>query len=168
MAYLNLEPFLPPIEHKAWARAVKRGGFYSGNAATYSQLSTHVRAFTETRCNGFDREPGDLQRYDLNSWRAGVMPQHVASEVRRLLRNQSGWLYCIVHWTGKHRTIHGWILMDHRQNECLFRTYPASRKSESCMAYALRLIELDAIRYNCIRANHCFEATLDRLHPTIN
>jgi hypothetical protein len=168
MTMKHYDPRLfPEITHKAWAAKVSENGFYTGNAISDAGVSFFVRSFRETSSNHFTFEPGHLQDYDLNQF-GNLLPGHIRSTVKQLLRDQGGVLYCVRHYAGKRREdrrVHGWILMDWHENEVLFRTWAESDKSESCMRYALSVIHHHAVWSNGVRARHCYERAMAARNP---
>jgi hypothetical protein len=154
--------FLPAVTHKAYTKALSDFEFSTGNVISDAQLSMHIRAWNETECNGFTFEQGHMQQSDLKPF--AHLPYHVRKIVYQKLKTQSGWLYEVRHSVrrdGKlNRVTHGWILMDKHNNEILFRTFGNSEKSESCIARAVKAIELEAIHSNTMRAENAFGEVL--------
>jgi hypothetical protein len=101
-----------------------------GNVWANTQFSNYIRPRDEIECNGFVSPPGHLQNYDLGAYSA--MPQHVESEVRKLVdTHHGGILYEFRHFRGKQKVIDGYILTD-RQYHLLSR-WPLSSKANQIL-----------------------------------
>lgn len=79
----------------------------TGNVIGHVQLSFHVRAYTETECNGFVRPPGHLRSFDMKKWR---LPTDVRDRVLKETETTSVWLYEFRHWTAKGKIVHGYVI----------------------------------------------------------
>ena len=80
----------------------------TGNVYSGTQTSSFVRPLTETKCNGFDFEPGHLRSFDLGNW--PHMPSYVRDEVLRRTGTESVIVYEFFHYVGRKKTTHGWVL----------------------------------------------------------
>ena len=54
-------------EHKTFNRQTQC--ISTGNIVSNTLLGWYIRPFNETKCNGFDFEPGNLQKADLKTFR---------------------------------------------------------------------------------------------------
>jgi len=97
--------------HKTFDRQVDC--ISTGNVIGHVQLSFHIRAYTETECNGFTRPPGHLRAFDLKTWN---LPIRVRDRVLKETEDKSVWLYEFRHWTGNRKIVHGYVITsyDHR------------------------------------------------------
>lgn len=118
---------LPPARMKALARyadgPVRTGhaifdrranmvaGLHRGNAVTALQLSNYIRAHRQVACNGFIFNPGELQSFDLQRFRAS-MPLGVMRQVEEMTAEREAVLYQVSHYSGNTRHVHGWICTD--------------------------------------------------------
>jgi len=87
----------------------------TGNVYGTCQKSSYIRAYDETKCNGFTSPPGQLRSFDLKQFKD--IPFWVCKEVEELTKSEGGILYEIRHWGKrvnhsdyKRKFIHGYIL----------------------------------------------------------
>lgn len=63
----------------------------TGNVVAHTQLSGYVRPKDETECNGFVRDEGVLQKYDLEQgFLSSFIPHHFKSDVAELADENGG------------------------------------------------------------------------------
>jgi hypothetical protein len=143
------------IEHRKWAAMVARFDISQGNVISDAQHSRFIRPRSQTECNGFHNAPGALQRFDFDGFGPNL-PGFVRQAVEEHLATAYGVLYHIRHYDRRRLVSHGWFLTDYHGGELLWRSYPTSRKSESCMSYAIGKIGVDAIKDNTRRAEWAY------------
>lgn len=112
--------------HQAFNREANhpmRGYIGTGNVISGVQRSTFVRAHSQTRCNGFDFQPGELRAADLKMFRK-TMPANMLRRVEELSADRDLIVYEFRSPMagGKHNT-HGWLITDthyrHLETACL-------------------------------------------------
>jgi|CZKV01.1.fsa_nt_gi hypothetical protein len=85
-----------------------------GNIHADGQYGNFIRAFTETRCNGFTFSPGYLRDSDLRTFKEEFrLPAHVLAAVLRDTHHDGGVLYVFWHgskYSRRGRTVHGYLL----------------------------------------------------------
>lgn len=87
----------------------------TGNLIANTVLGAHIRPYNETRImNGEHREPGYLQRWDLENF--SNLPLHVRLIVQAYGADNGTYLYRFHHFNNRKKIIHGYILTsdDHR------------------------------------------------------
>jgi hypothetical protein len=91
--------------------------------------------------NGFYYKEGELQKEAIKKFKA---PQYINSLIQKYGKYATTWIYKIRHFRGDQEIIHGFIIT--RENpesglqECVFRTYPNTQKSEWCIEQSLKKI----------------------------
>lgn len=80
----------------------------TGNVISDAQFSSFIRAHACTECNGFTREPGHLQAFDLRPFASA--PRSVLRRVRERATTESVILYRVRHWRGEREIVHGYII----------------------------------------------------------
>lgn len=72
----------------------------TGNVLATTQYSKEVRAYSEIDRSGYvPQTPGYLQEFDLEHFKNHYhLPARTLNQVRRHLREQSGWLYLFRHY----------------------------------------------------------------------
>lgn len=70
-----------PKPSKAIQRIVGEQGCHHGNACTDAQFSWHIRAFSDTSCNGFNFLPGSLRESDLKPFSRYIEATELAARV---------------------------------------------------------------------------------------
>ena len=131
--------------HKTYDRAT-HGYISTGNVISGGQYSTYVRGYKETECNGIINEPGHLQRFDLDSF---TWADSYFREKMRILAGgaKSVIAYCIRHYNGDNRMIHGYIITDTDYNVLWWRVNNNTNKSYSIMLTAIKAVGDDAKAY---------------------
>jgi hypothetical protein len=114
--------------------------FMKGNVISDHQFSSFIRPRQNRECNGFIRDEGVLQRFDLNNLPAYFGPvKHIAVSYADRLA-ESVILYCFRHFNGpsgnRHPVIKGFLLTD-RQYRHLWHRLTLSPGATSVMAAAL-------------------------------
>lgn len=105
-----------------------------GNCIANTQLSSYVRPFSETECNGFKREPGHLQNWDLNEGFAQRFPDFVKKWIRdsEYCKTKSVIAYEFFYYTpGENRIPIGWVITSgHDDGYKLLNKWYADHKSK--------------------------------------
>jgi len=118
------------------------GGTYGvGNVWADTQFSNYIRSRQQTECNGFTREPGHLQDFDLKGY-PELSPKHRAQVSALVDQNGGGVLYRIQHVVPArypkpaHRLVHGHILtnLQHKPVLMIRDGSPSARKSVSVLS----------------------------------
>ena len=99
--------------HKTFNRQVSMIG--TGNQIGNTILSSYIRPYDRTECNGRHNLPGHLQEYDLG-WIVKEAPEIAKDWVRQHGKTQSFILYLFFHWRNGNRIIHGAIITDGEHN----------------------------------------------------
>lgn len=100
---------------KAFAK--QTSGLGTGNVWGSTQFSSFIRPYTQTECNGYTREPGHLQDFDLNSFKS-YLPRWVIERVKDLAKEKSVILYMFFHHTPdrSRKIIDGVVVSDDNYN----------------------------------------------------
>lgn len=105
---------IKPTGHKTFDVMAAKDYIGTGNVFSNIQRSGYVRAFNNLECNGFDRQPGELQAFDLKSWvenRNFQTPKHILRFVREVAVNDSVILYMFRHFNSrKEMVVHGFAV----------------------------------------------------------
>jgi len=121
-----------------------------GNIYANTMIGTHIRAYTDTECNGLTSPPGHLRSFDLTPWRGTRrIPRQVLDRVKKETENTDIWLYQFFHSKGRKKISHGFVLAakDHT-HIATFVTGP-TYKSEWVMMearkYVCNVVKDDAV-----------------------
>jgi len=87
----------------------------TGNQIGNTVLSSFIRPFNRTKCNGFTNPPGHLQEYDLGNIVKEV-PRVVKEWVREHGKKRWFIVYFFFHWRRGKRIIHGAVITDKEHN----------------------------------------------------
>jgi len=114
---------MKPTGHKTFDRAIGKIGVMGGNVIGDAQLSSFIRPFTETTCNGLNMRPGELQNFDLEPFLRpdNRMPASFEKAVREKTQSRSAVLYQFFHRASKtgRRITHGYLLIRQASEEGL-------------------------------------------------
>lgn len=90
-------------------------GNHSGNGV----FSGFIRARSETECNGFVKDPGVLQDFDLDVFtRNCLIIPNTAQMVRNILKDRGGCLYVFFVGRREKRRVFGCVLTDNDGKSC--------------------------------------------------
>jgi len=81
----------------------------TGNVIANTQISSHVRPYTEVECGGQTFKPGHLRDYDLRAF-THLISRRVRWWITENTRTESCWLYVFFHHDGEQRIIHGCVI----------------------------------------------------------
>jgi len=123
--------------HKTFNRQVSM--ITTGNQIGNTVLSSYIRPYNETKCNGFTRSPGHLQEYDLGCF-VKEAPGMAKDWVREHGREKSFILYLFFHWRNQERIIHGVIITDDEHNHAKTFYFRRGYKSESVIDEARKYV----------------------------
>lgn len=106
-------PKLKPTGHKGFDHAAAECGVMRGNVTSGTQCSTYIRPFNQTECNGFTREPGVLQDFDLKPWLAAPNlrpPKFIIDFIKREPVDKALILYAFFHYRDGKISVHGYVV----------------------------------------------------------
>jgi len=123
-------------EHKTFNRQTDI--ITTGNVLADTLLGWYIRPVNETKCNGYDFTPGDLQKADLKFF------YHVPEVVRQYInykgKQQKMILYELRHWNGKRKTVHGYIITDDKHEFLNCFVIQHGHKSSSIIEEAIKYL----------------------------
>ena len=128
--------------HKTFNRQCECLGI--GNVWGTCQISSYVRPYTETECNGRENAPGHLQKFDLDQFKD--IPSHVRREVEQMTRAIGGILYEIRHWgrrisyDRRQKFIHGYILTARHDDAIPYRHLKTFQLRHGLKSYRIMAI----------------------------
>ena len=124
--------------HKTFNRQC--GYITKGNQIGDVVLSSYVRAFNETKCNGFTNPKGHLQEYDLN-WLLKDLPSFVKDWIRKNAVTRSVIGYYFFYRKNGCKIPIGYVVTDTKYN--LLRKFPCGgAKEQSALDEAVKYITI--------------------------
>ena len=123
--------------HKTFNRQISM--ITTGNQIGNTVLSSYIRPYNKTECNGFTRPLGHLQEYDLG-WIVKEAPEIVKDWVRQHGREKSFIVYLFFHWRNGTRIIHGAVITDSEHNHARTFYLRSGYKSQSIIDEARKYI----------------------------
>lgn len=78
-----------------------------GNVIGNTQVSFHIRPYSETECNGRVSASGHLRDWDLNQWRTERVPAGLRKFIESVTLEEGVWLYHFFHF-GRRRYTPNW------------------------------------------------------------
>ena len=137
------------IIDSGWKEFDRQTNFLAtGNVIANTQISSFIRPWCETECNGFTRREGELMKYDLNQFGKWHIPADLLVTIKDKNRKESVILYLFYTMT-KDRYVKpfGWVLTtkDHRYiNSRVIREWGESYvKRSAALSEAIRYITID-------------------------
>lgn len=131
--------------HKTYDRA-SHGYITVGSVVSGGQYSTYIRGYKEVECNGYMSEQGHLQKFDLDSFKWAN--SYFRDKIRELASGSDSVIaYCIRHYNGDDRMIHGYIITDTDYNVLWWTTANNTNKSYIIMLTAIKAVGDDAKAY---------------------
>ena len=112
--WVNDNRMLFESDHKTFNRQTNI--ISTGNIIANTVIGQHIRAYTETECNGLTRSEGHLRNFDLQGFMRRHIPRRVLQAVKDSTANRSAWLYELLHynnmglWKDDQRIVHGYVL----------------------------------------------------------
>jgi hypothetical protein len=119
-----------------------------GNVIANTMYGRFIRPFTETECNGYTREPGHLQKFDLDWYtligRQPAVPKTVYKMVRELAQQNQIILYQFHHWTTRRgrsfKIVHGYVITSPDKKLLWYWPCGPTYKSEQVLLEAIKYI----------------------------
>ncbi|RLE37801.1 hypothetical protein DRJ17_05770 [Candidatus Woesearchaeota archaeon] len=103
-----------------------------GNQIASTVVSSYIRPYSETECNGQKFPEGYLQECDLN-WIVKDAPGYVKDYIRENGKNKTFILYLLFHWYKNKKIMHGAIITDEEHNYVNMFLFRQNRKSLSIL-----------------------------------
>lgn len=99
------------VVNTAWKEFNKQTNCIStGNVYANTQVSSFIRPWSETKCNGFDFPEGQLMKFDLQNFGRYRIPENLDKVIRDKNRKDSVILYMFFTIRNKKVTPFGWVL----------------------------------------------------------
>ena len=116
----------------------------TGNVSSNVQMSTYVRARTNTECNGQAFAPGALRNADLKNFgKATGLPDAVLQATTAATETNAAILYRFQHFKTKRMVIHGFVLTKtETQSHELIRTFATglTPRSQAIVAAMAKIV----------------------------
>ena len=115
----------------------------TGNVIGDVQLSSFIRPYTKTECNGFTNEKGHLQDFDLQMFIEYNVPRYIIEEVRTFTKKVSAIFYVFKHYNRGQRIIDGCVLTtpDYKRYKLIKKWYcQHNAKSMSALDETIKYI----------------------------
>ena len=113
-----------------WAEFNKQTNCIStGNVYANTQISSFIRPYKRTECNGFRFPEGDLMKTDLKQFDRFRIPYAIGQVIKDEKREDSVILYMFFTTRNEHVTPFGWVLTDrqhHLIGQCVVRKHGES------------------------------------------
>jgi len=110
----------------------------TGNQIGDVVLSSYVRPFNETECNGRINEKGHLQNYDLN-WILKDFAYYVKDWIRKNVIKESIIAYEFHHYDNHRKIVDGYVITDNK-HKLLEVWYEGNYKNQSAVDEAIKYI----------------------------
>ncbi len=111
----------------------------TGNVIGHVQLSSHIRPYAETECNGRVWQSGHLRAFDLKNWQ---LPCHVRQCVLDMTEINAVWLYEFRHWRGEEKIVHGYVITNYEHDLLDYFITGPTYKSELVIHEAITYITI--------------------------
>lgn len=126
-------------EHKTFNRQTdKIGTISTGNVIADTLLGWYIRPFNETKCNGYDFAPGELQQADLKVF--CQLPQFVRRFITDKGKQTKFILYELRHWITSRKIVHGYIITDDKHEFLNCFVVQPGYKSRSVISEAIKYL----------------------------
>jgi hypothetical protein len=110
-----------------------------GNQLGDVVLSSYVRAYIETECNGIENEKGHLQEWDLNEGFLKDFAYYVKDWIRKNVKKESVIAYEFRHFNNNKKIIDGYVITDNK-HKLLNVWYEGNYKNRSAVDEAIKYI----------------------------
>jgi len=114
----------------------------TGNQLGDVVLSSYVRAFNETECNGIQNPKGHLQEWDLNEGFLKDFAYYVKDWIRKNVKKESVIAYEFRHFNNQKKIVDGYVIttgVDHK-HKLLEVWYQGNYKNRSAVNEAIKYI----------------------------
>lgn len=111
----------------------------TGNQIGDVVISSYVRAFNETECNGRINEKGHLQNFDLNEGMLANFAHYVKDWIRKYVINESVIAYEFHHYNRNNKIIDGYVITD-TKHKLLKVWYEGTYKNQDAVDEAIKYI----------------------------
>jgi hypothetical protein len=102
-------------------------------------LSSYVRAFNDTECNGIKNEKGHLQEWDLNEGFLKNFAYCVKEWIRKNVIKENIIAYQFRHFNNRKKIIDGYVITDNK-HRLLKVFYEGNYKNRSAIDEAIKYI----------------------------
>ena len=102
-------------------------------------LSSYVRAFNETECNGIKNPKGHLQEWDLNEGFLIDFVYYVKDWIRKHVKKESVIAYEFRHFNNHKKIVDGYVITDNK-HKLLEAWYCGNYKNRSAVDEAIKYI----------------------------
>jgi len=112
----------------------------TGNQLSDTVVSTYIRAYTETECNGGKWPEGHLQNYDFD-WMFKDMPRYIQDQIKKMAVDNSVIAYQFFYYSRGERINIGYVVTSTNHDLLrIFRSSSTTYKADLALDEAIKYI----------------------------